>query len=119
MYLFLYCVLVGAYECDDDYRIFVNGTVSLTLGNVEDSSSSHSLCNWSGDMLEGYSPVVQSLQGTFFTWGLTAAGAALVFVLQGGKVFIKACLGIVLSYCLTCKRTNVAFWMEVWDLLLG
>ena len=37
-------------------------------------------------MLEGYSPVVQSLQGTCFTWGLTAAGAALVFVLPDGKV---------------------------------
>ncbi|XP_026171067.1 zinc transporter ZIP11 isoform X1 [Mastacembelus armatus] len=31
-------------------------------------------------MLEGYSPVTQALQGTLFTWGLTAAGAALVFV---------------------------------------
>uniref|UniRef100_A0A3Q3IQN3 Zinc transporter ZIP11 n=1 Tax=Monopterus albus TaxID=43700 RepID=A0A3Q3IQN3_MONAL len=31
-------------------------------------------------MLEGYSPVTQALLGTLFTWGLTAAGAALVFV---------------------------------------
>ncbi|XP_043959450.1 zinc transporter ZIP11-like isoform X2 [Gambusia affinis] len=31
-------------------------------------------------MLEGYSPVVQALLGTLFTWGLTAAGAALVFI---------------------------------------
>ncbi|XP_063749227.1 zinc transporter ZIP11-like isoform X2 [Eleginops maclovinus] len=31
-------------------------------------------------MLEGYSPVRQALLGTLFTWGLTAAGAALVFV---------------------------------------
>ncbi|XP_067344683.1 zinc transporter ZIP11-like isoform X2 [Channa argus] len=31
-------------------------------------------------MLEGYSPVTQALMGTLFTWGLTAAGAALVFV---------------------------------------
>uniref|UniRef100_A0A3Q4ANZ1 Zinc transporter ZIP11 n=1 Tax=Mola mola TaxID=94237 RepID=A0A3Q4ANZ1_MOLML len=30
-------------------------------------------------MLEGYSPVTQTLLGTLFTWGLTAAGAALVF----------------------------------------
>uniref|UniRef100_A0A3B4Y9C6 Zinc transporter ZIP11 n=1 Tax=Seriola lalandi dorsalis TaxID=1841481 RepID=A0A3B4Y9C6_SERLL len=31
-------------------------------------------------MLEGYCPVTQALLGTLFTWGLTAAGAALVFV---------------------------------------
>ncbi|XP_007560699.1 zinc transporter ZIP11 isoform X1 [Poecilia formosa] len=31
-------------------------------------------------MLEGYSPVIQALLGTLFTWGLTAAGAALVFI---------------------------------------
>ncbi|XP_067224833.1 zinc transporter ZIP11-like isoform X2 [Chanodichthys erythropterus] len=31
-------------------------------------------------MLPGFSPVVQALLGTLFTWGLTAAGAALVFV---------------------------------------
>ncbi|KAM9837644.1 zinc transporter ZIP11 [Aulostomus maculatus] len=31
-------------------------------------------------MLEGCSPVTQALLGTMFTWGLTAAGAALVFV---------------------------------------
>ncbi|CAK6961804.1 zinc transporter ZIP11-like isoform X2 [Scomber scombrus] len=31
-------------------------------------------------MIEGYSPVTQALLGTLFTWGLTAAGAALVFV---------------------------------------
>ncbi|XP_051523258.1 zinc transporter ZIP11-like isoform X1 [Myxocyprinus asiaticus] len=31
-------------------------------------------------MIPGVSPVVQALLGTLFTWGLTAAGAALVFV---------------------------------------
>ncbi|XP_049320773.1 zinc transporter ZIP11 isoform X2 [Astyanax mexicanus] len=31
-------------------------------------------------MLPDHSPVVQALLGTLFTWGLTAAGAALVFV---------------------------------------
>ncbi|KAJ3607906.1 hypothetical protein NHX12_024957 [Muraenolepis orangiensis] len=31
-------------------------------------------------MLPGYSPVTQAFLGTLFTWGLTAAGAALVFV---------------------------------------
>lgn len=29
--------------------------------------------------LEQYSPILQALMGTFFTWGLTAAGSALVF----------------------------------------
>ncbi|XP_077979616.1 zinc transporter ZIP11-like [Glandiceps talaboti] len=36
-------------------------------------------------MLVGYSPVVQSLLATLFTWGLTAAGSALVFVFRTGK----------------------------------
>ncbi|XP_016296316.1 zinc transporter ZIP11 [Sinocyclocheilus anshuiensis] len=31
-------------------------------------------------MIAGVSPVLQALLGTLFTWGLTAAGAALVFV---------------------------------------
>lgn len=31
-------------------------------------------------MLPGYSPVTQALLGTLFTWGMTAAGAALVFI---------------------------------------
>ncbi|XP_028826381.1 zinc transporter ZIP11 isoform X2 [Denticeps clupeoides] len=33
-----------------------------------------------GTMIPGYSPVTQALLGTLFTWGLTAAGAALVFI---------------------------------------
>jgi len=37
-------------------------------------------------MLEGYSPVSQALLGTLFTWGLTAAGAAMVFVFSGRQV---------------------------------
>lgn len=37
-------------------------------------------------MLQGYDPVTQALLGTLFTWGLTAAGAALVFVFTSGKV---------------------------------
>ncbi|KAG8548415.1 hypothetical protein GDO81_025460 [Engystomops pustulosus] len=36
-------------------------------------------------MIEGYSPVIQSLLGTLFTWGLTAAGSALVFVFSTGQ----------------------------------
>lgn len=35
-------------------------------------------------MIAGFHPVVQSLLGTLLTWGLTAAGAALVFIFQGG-----------------------------------
>ncbi|KAM8946555.1 zinc transporter ZIP11 isoform 2-T2 [Pelodytes ibericus] len=36
-------------------------------------------------MIQGASPVVQSLLGTLFTWGLTAAGSALVFVFSTGE----------------------------------
>ncbi|KAM4843871.1 zinc transporter ZIP11 isoform 2-T2 [Thomomys bottae] len=36
-------------------------------------------------MLQGYSSVFQALLGTFFTWALTAAGAALVFVFSSGQ----------------------------------
>lgn len=37
-------------------------------------------------MLAGYHPLLQALMGTLLTWGLTAIGAALVFVFQGGQV---------------------------------
>ncbi|XP_048222542.1 zinc transporter ZIP11 isoform X2 [Perognathus longimembris pacificus] len=36
-------------------------------------------------MLQGYSPVFQALLGTLFTWALTAAGAALVFIFSSGQ----------------------------------
>ncbi|XP_044532252.1 zinc transporter ZIP11 [Gracilinanus agilis] len=36
-------------------------------------------------MIQGYSPVFQALLGTVFTWGLTAAGAALVFIFTHGQ----------------------------------
>lgn len=36
-------------------------------------------------MIAGYSPVTQAFLGTLFTWGLTAAGAALVFVFSSGQ----------------------------------
>lgn len=39
-------------------------------------------------MLEGYSPMTQALLGTLFTWGLTAAGAALVFIFSSRQVQI-------------------------------
>ena len=36
-------------------------------------------------MIEEYSSITQSLLGTLFTWGLTAAGASLVFIFQSGQ----------------------------------
>ncbi|XP_062072918.1 zinc transporter ZIP11 isoform X4 [Lepus europaeus] len=36
-------------------------------------------------MLHGHGAVSQALLGTFFTWGMTAAGAALVFVFSSGQ----------------------------------
>uniref|UniRef100_A0A8D0HFV7 Zinc transporter ZIP11 n=1 Tax=Sphenodon punctatus TaxID=8508 RepID=A0A8D0HFV7_SPHPU len=36
-------------------------------------------------MISTCSPVVQALLGTFLTWGLTAAGSALVFVFSSGQ----------------------------------
>jgi len=38
-------------------------------------------------MKEGVSPILQAALGTLFTWGLTAAGSALVFVFSGAQVF--------------------------------
>ena len=37
-------------------------------------------------MLSGYSPEIQTLLGTLLTWGLTAAGAGLVFFVRGSQV---------------------------------
>ncbi|KAM9411146.1 zinc transporter ZIP11-like [Salvelinus alpinus] len=39
-------------------------------------------------MLPGYSPVTQALLGTLFTWGLTAALAALVFIFSSQQMQI-------------------------------
>ncbi|KAF5888637.1 zinc transporter ZIP11 isoform X1, partial [Clarias magur] len=39
-------------------------------------------------MLADHSPVVQTLLGTLFTWGLTAAGAALVFIFSSTQKWI-------------------------------
>uniref|UniRef100_A0ABI8AG51 Zinc transporter ZIP11 n=1 Tax=Felis catus TaxID=9685 RepID=A0ABI8AG51_FELCA len=41
-------------------------------------------------MLQGHNSVLQALLGTFFTWGLTAAGAALVFIFSSGQVMLAA-----------------------------
>ncbi|GAB0095526.1 hypothetical protein DMENIID0001_109200 [Sergentomyia squamirostris] len=38
------------------------------------------------DMIQGYGPVTQALLGTLLTWGLTAAGAAMVIFLRGNQV---------------------------------
>lgn len=37
-------------------------------------------------MIADVHPVFQAFLGTLFTWGLTAAGAALVFVFNSGQV---------------------------------
>ncbi|XP_055707574.1 zinc transporter ZIP11 isoform X2 [Phlebotomus papatasi] len=36
-------------------------------------------------MIQGYGPVTQALLGTLLTWGLTAAGAAMVIFLRGNQ----------------------------------
>jgi len=36
-------------------------------------------------MIPGYGPVTQALLGTLLTWGLTAAGAALVIFVRGNQ----------------------------------
>ncbi|XP_078316626.1 zinc transporter ZIP11-like isoform X2 [Crassostrea virginica] len=41
-------------------------------------------------MLAGYNAVFQTLLGTLFTWGMTAAGAALVFVFHSSQVMTAA-----------------------------
>lgn len=38
--------------------------------------------------MDGYSPMTQALMGTMFTWALTAAGAALVFVFSSRQKYI-------------------------------
>lgn len=37
------------------------------------------------DFVQQYSPITQALVATFFTWGVTAAGAALVFFTKAVK----------------------------------
>lgn len=41
----------------------------------------------SWNMIEGVSPLSQAAMGTLFTWALTAAGSALVFIFRGGQVW--------------------------------
>ncbi|XP_003961422.1 zinc transporter ZIP11 isoform X1 [Takifugu rubripes] len=55
-------------------------------------------------MLEGYSPIIQALIGTLFTWGLTAAGAALVFVFSSHqKCILDGSLGFAAGVMLAAS----------------
>lgn len=57
-------------------------------------------------MLEGYGPVMQAFLGTLFTWGLTAAGAALVLVIRGSqRKLLDASLGFAAGV-----MTAASFW---------
>uniref|UniRef100_A0A8B9FZW0 Zinc transporter ZIP11 n=1 Tax=Amazona collaria TaxID=241587 RepID=A0A8B9FZW0_9PSIT len=48
-------------------------------------------------MIPGHGPVLQAVLGTFLTWGLTAAGSALVFVFSSGQVGAGHILGVMLA----------------------
>lgn len=37
-------------------------------------------------VIKSYGPITQAFLGTLFTWGMTAAGAALVLVIRGHQV---------------------------------
>lgn len=51
-------------------------------------------------MIESDSPIYQTLLGTLFTWGMTAAGAGLVVVISGTQVWsIILIQAIHLNYC--------------------
>ena len=60
---------------------FQRGTPGQT--HVDGRQGNKPLCvsRLPGKMIPGYSPTVQGLLGTLFTWFLTAVGAAAVFVL--------------------------------------
>nr|XP_023025524.1 zinc transporter ZIP11-like [Leptinotarsa decemlineata] len=57
-------------------------------------------------MIEGYSPVMQAFFGTLITWGLTAAGAALVIFVRGSqRKLLDASLGFAAGV-----MTAASFW---------
>lgn len=57
-------------------------------------------------MIEGYSPLAQAVLGTLFTWFVTAAGSAMVFVFNGYKRwFLDASLGFAAGI-----MTAASFW---------
>lgn len=60
-------------------------------------------------MLPQYGPITQTILGTLFTWGLTAAGAGLVIFINGKQVslyvsLIKTTVKIIMGY-LWCLLT--------------
>ncbi|KAL3275627.1 hypothetical protein HHI36_020380 [Cryptolaemus montrouzieri] len=57
-------------------------------------------------MIQGYGPVMQAFLGTLFTWGLTAAGAAVVIVIRGSqRKVLDASLGFAAGV-----MTAASFW---------
>lgn len=61
-------------------------------------------------MIEGYSPVVQTLLATLFTWGMTAVGSGVVFFFKGFKrSFLDGSLGFA---------SGVMVAASFWSLLL-
>ncbi|KAK2571691.1 Zinc transporter ZIP11 [Acropora cervicornis] len=55
-------------------------------------------------MIEGLNPVSQALQGTLFTWGVTALGSALVFVFSTGqRKVLDASLGFAAGVMLAAS----------------
>ncbi|XP_046650673.1 zinc transporter ZIP11-like isoform X2 [Daphnia pulicaria] len=55
-------------------------------------------------MIAGYSPEIQAIFGTLFTWGLTAAGSALVFFMRGTqRKFLDSSLGFAAGVMLAAS----------------
>lgn len=55
-------------------------------------------------MIEGWNPVAQAFLGTLFTWGLTAAGAALVLFVSGSqRKLLDASLGFAAGVMLAAS----------------
>eukprot|EP00729_Bicosta_minor_P015495 gene15495-4426_t len=44
-------------------------------------------------MIEGADPILQAAYGTLFTWGVTAAGSAVVFIANTDRKLLDASLG--------------------------
>ena len=80
-------------------------------------------------MIPNHNPVTQALLGTLFTWGVTALGAALVFVFRSGQVrqirvdvilcalYFKAYTTVFLTFFSNLFREK--FLMPAWGLPLG